>query len=129
MASAVRDLIVPRFATIVPPMSDNQYIRKLQRARNRPIFTGRNIFMLMILSVVIAGGFYMEYGGRDDGTCDGPCESLYSLETWGLAIALIFGAVITFGAAVGVLVALIRRSRNSGSTLDSLTNMDSEQKN
>lgn len=109
-------------------MSGNQYIRKLQRARNKPIFTGRNIFMLMILSVVIAGGFYLEYGGMHDGSCDGPCESLYSLKTWGLAITLIFGAIITFGAVVGVLVALIKRRRGFGiSTLDNLTDIKPDQ--
>jgi hypothetical protein len=105
-------------------MSDNQYIKRLQRARSKPVFTLRNIIMLMILSVVIAGGFYLEYGGLDDGTCEGPCESLYSLQTWGIAVAMIFGAVILAGSLIGIILSLIKRSR--GDALASLTDPENQ---
>jgi hypothetical protein len=110
--------------TIVRRMSDNQYIKRLQRARNKPILTVRNILLLIILSLAVYAGFYFEYGMDDAGACDGPCENLYSIEAWVLAVAIIFGALIAVAAFVGVVVSLIRRGRKSSSGLNTIFNED-----
>jgi hypothetical protein len=111
-------------------MSDNQYIKKQQRARTRSFLTTRNIVSLMVMSVVIYAGFYFEYGTMDDGSCDGACESLHSLSTWVLAAGMIFASVIAAAAVVGALVAFIKWSRaRKDDTLSTLIGEDPTQDN
>jgi len=105
-------------------MSDNQYIKKQQRGRRKLFLTTRHILMIMLLSAIIYGGFYYEYGRGllSDGTCDGACESLYSLKTWVLGFLIMFSVVIAAGTLVGGLVAFLKWSRGSkGDTLSALT--------
>ncbi|UTW58609.1 hypothetical protein KFE96_17605 [Kordiimonas sp. SCSIO 12603] len=86
-------------------MSENQYIKKRKRLRDRPFITTKAILMLVGLSGFIYLGFYSEYGGVNDAACDGACESTYSLWTSVFAFLLMFAAIIGAGAIVGVLVA------------------------
>jgi len=100
-------------------MSDNQYIKKLQRARKRPHLTLRILLGLILLSGMVAGGFYFEFGGLQDYDCTGACESTHSLNTWVLGIALLFAAIIAAAAVVGALIATIKWS--SGRKNDTLS--------
>jgi len=102
-------------------MSDNQYIKKQQRSRRKLFLTTRHIFLIMLLSAIIYGGFYFEYGMIDDGTCDGVCESTHSLWTWVLGFFIIFAVVIAAGGLVGGLVAFLKWSRRNDGTLSTLT--------
>ena len=102
-------------------MSDNQYIKKQQRSRRKLFLTTRHIFLIMLLSAIIYGGFYFEYGTVDDGTCEGACESLHSLWAWVFGFLIIFAVVIAAGTLVGGLVAFIKWSRGPGGTLSALT--------
>ena len=94
-------------------MSENQYIKKRKRIRNRPFVTTKAILLLIVLSGFIYLGFYSEYGGVNDAACDGECESVYSLWTSVFAFILMFAAIIGAGALVGVLFAKISRNRNA----------------
>jgi len=102
-------------------MSDNQYIKKLQRARGKSLVTTRNIILIIILSGAVYAGFYMEYGTIDDAACEGTCENLHSLRSWVLGFLMIFATIIAAGALVGALVGFFKWSRkDSGGTLSGL---------
>lgn len=92
-------------------MSENSYIKKQQRVRNKPLLTTRNILTLVLLSLAVYAGFYFEYGIVDDGTCEGICENQYSLGAWVLGFLMIFAAVIAAGAVIGGIIAAVRWSR------------------
>jgi len=112
-------------------MSDNKYIQKRRRARNKSLITTRNILMLILLSVAVYAGFYFEYGVIDDGTCEGACENEYSLWAWVLGFFFIFAAIIAAGALGGGILAFLRWSRSrKGDTLSTLLNSSpDDQKN
>lgn len=102
-------------------MSDNQYIKKLQRARKRPYLTLRILLGLIVLSGMIAGGFYFEFGSLQDYDCTGTCESTHSLSTWVLGIAILFAGIIAAATVVGALVATIKwSSSRKNDTLSAL---------
>ena len=96
-------------------MTDNPYIKKLQRARGKAFITSRHIIMLIILSGAIYAGFYFEYGQIGDVACEGECESIHSLWAWVLGFFMIFAAVIAAAAVVGGLVAFFKWSRSGRS--------------
>ena len=102
-------------------MSENQFIKKRQRARTRPFLTLRILLGLILLSGIVAGGFYFEFGGLQDQECVGACENTYSLSSWLLGIALLFGAIIACAAIVGGLVATLKWS--SGRKSDTLSSL------
>lgn len=83
-------------------MSDNQYIKKRQRQRNRSFITTRSIITLIVISGLIYLGFYSEYGGVNDLGCDGDCESEYGIGLTIFAFFLMFAAVIGLGALTGI---------------------------
>ena len=80
----------------------------------------------MLLSGIIYGGFYFEYGRIDDGTCEGACENIHSLWTWVFGFLIIFAVVITAGALVGGLMAFFKWSRGTSGTLSALTGEEPE---
>lgn len=57
----------------------------------------------------------MEFGAIDDGTCDGDCENLHSLQASVLGFFIMFAIIIGAGALVGGLIALLRWSRKGRS--------------
>jgi len=108
-------------------MSDNQYIKKQQRARNKSLITTRHILILVLLSVAIYAGFYFEYGIIDDGTCEGTCENLHTVRSWVLGFIIMFGVIIAAGALIGGLVSFLKWNRNrKGDTLSTL--LDNQEK-
>lgn len=103
-------------------MSDSHFIKKRQKARARTFLTVRIILGLVLLSGLIAAGFYLEYGGVGDAACTGECESQFSLTAWILGFFMIFLGVIAAGALVGGLFAILRWSRGrKDDTLSSFT--------
>ena len=112
-------------------MSDNKYIQKRRRVRNKPLITTRNILMLILLSVAVYAGFYFEYGVIDDGTCKDVCENEYSFWAWVIGFFFIFAAIIAAGALGGGVLAFLRWSRGrKDDTLSTFLNSSSDdQKN
>ena len=97
-------------------MSENPFIQKRQRSRRKATFLlgTRNIVGLVVLSLVAYAAFRLWVGNPADTLCDGECESIYSLFTMVLGFFLMFAGVIAAGAAIGLLVAFIRRRRGAG---------------
>ncbi len=94
-------------------MSENEYLNKQKRLRDRPFITTKAVIMLIVLSGFIYLGFYSEYGGINDAECNGPCESTYGIWPSVLAFIIIFIAIIAAGALVGSLFASLRSKRNA----------------
>lgn len=109
-------------------MSENQYIKKRQRLRNKPFVTTKAILLLIALSAFIYLGFYSEYGSVNDSACEGDCESLYSIWTLVLAFILMFAGIIAAGALVGSLVAKFNRQRNAARSYLYQQGTDEEEK-
>lgn len=101
-------------------MSENLFIQKRKKARNKPFLTSRVIFSLILLSLLVCAGFYFEFGRVGDVLCDGPCESTYSFGIWLAGGGILLISIIGLAFIVGILVALIRRSRKSNDTLSTL---------
>jgi len=112
-------------------MSDNQYIKKQQRARGRALITTRNIILITLLSGAVYAGFYMEYGSINDAACQGDCENLHGFWAWVLGFFIMFAVVISAGAAVGALLAFFKWSRRRGgaSMADLIQDTDDKQSN
>ncbi|MBV1900726.1 MAG: hypothetical protein KUG56_03535 [Kordiimonadaceae bacterium] len=106
-------------------MSENAFIKKRQRERNRPFLTVRILLGLIFLSGMVAGGFYFEFGAISDNACEGACEGLHSLRSWLLGAFLLFAGIISAAAVLGGIIAAIKWSRNQhGGALSSLLNED-----
>lgn len=104
-------------------MSENTFIKKRQRERNRPFLTVRILFGLIFLSGMVAGGFYFEFGAISDNACEGVCEDLHSLRSWFLGVFLLFTSIISAAAVLGGIIAAIKWSRNQHEgTLSTLLN-------
>lgn len=73
----------------------------------------RNIFRIMLVSLLVFAGFIYYVGDPTTALCDGGCESQQSLTGQVLGFFLMFLGVIAGAAVVGALFAYIRRSRAS----------------
>ena len=61
--------------------------------------------------------------------CENGCDSEFSLSTWVLGFAIIFGGIIVMAGVAGALLALLKWSRrNSGGSLAALMNEDHNDK-
>ena len=94
-------------------MSEHLLIKKRQKRRRSAVLnlSTKNILSLVLLSLAAYGGFRLWVGNPTEALCGDNCESMYSLLGWVLGFFLLFAAIIAAGAVVGILVALIRRSR------------------
>ncbi|WP_262692157.1 hypothetical protein [Kordiimonas aestuarii] len=109
-------------------MSDNPFIKKRQRSRRKATFLlgTRNIIGLVVLSLVAYAAFRLWVGNPADTMCDGECESMYSLFASVLGFFMMFAAVITAGAVIGLVVALMRRTAGSGESTFARMHRDAE---
>lgn len=103
-------------------------IKKRQKRRKAGAMNLRlkHLFGLILLSLVAYGAFRFWVGNPLESLCGDNCESMYSLAGWILGFAIMIGTVILAGAAVGLLVALIRR-RSGAQTLDFAAKYDAGQ--
>lgn len=99
-------------------MPDHIFREKRIRRRAGSFLTLRMILGLLVLSGVLAGVFYLEFGDVSDSVCEGACESMHSIGIWVLAGTITFVSIILIAAFIGTVFAAIKRKRNS--TLDSL---------
>ncbi|WP_417464149.1 hypothetical protein [Kordiimonas sp.] len=97
-------------------MSENPFIhkRQRQRAKKTALLSTRNIFGLIAVMLAAYAAFRLWVGDPTTAICEDGCESLYSLAAWVLGFFMLFAAVIAAGAAVGLLVAFIRRRADAG---------------
>lgn len=92
-------------------MPDQLFTKRRQLQRNKPFLTTRLIFSLILLSVLLAAGFYLEFGDMGDSECNGTCEDIYDISTWTIAGGIILGSIIALAATAGSLIALLKRKR------------------
>ncbi|SDE59735.1 hypothetical protein [Kordiimonas lacus] len=103
-------------------------IKKRQKRRKAGALNLRmkHLFGLILLSLVAYGAFRFWVGNPMESLCGDNCESMYSLMGWVLGFAIMLGTVILAGAAIGLLVAFIRR-RSGAQTLDFAAKYDAGQ--
>lgn len=109
-------------------MSDNIFIKKRQRQRKKRdgFLTTKIILRLIIVSVVLLLLFLNFVGDPTVTICENGCDSEFSIGTWALGLAMIFGAIILMAGLVGAGFAVLKWSRgNSGSSFADI--MDDDQ--
>ncbi len=101
-------------------MSDNIFIKKRQRHRKRRdgFLTTKIIIRLIVVSVVLLVLFLNFVGDPTVTICENGCESDFTIGTWALGLAMIFGGIILIAGVVGAGFAVLKWSRGgSGSSL------------
>ena len=92
-------------------MSENIHIKRRQKQRDKAFLTTRNIITLIVLSLAVFIGFRVWVGNPSQAICGDDCSSYLSLTGWVLGFFMMIGGVVIAGGIVGILLALLRRSR------------------
>lgn len=88
-------------------------MKKRQRARQRDLFTLKNIFRIMLVSVLVFAGFMYFVQDPTTALCEGGCESQHSLASQVLGFFFMFAGIILVAGLVGGLFAYLRHSRSA----------------
>ncbi|WP_374762802.1 hypothetical protein [Yunchengibacter salinarum] len=97
-------------------MSDNRFIDKRRKKRGASglAIRAKHILMLILVSLVAYGAFRYWVGRPQDSLCDGPCDpAMDPTLAVGAFFAMLIGVAL-IGAGLGLVLALIRRSRPTG---------------
>lgn len=107
-------------------MVEHIFLKKRQRRRKDGFLTAKNIFRIMLVSVLTLAGFLYFIGDPTTAICENGCESEFSPGIWMLGFLIIFGSIILLAALVGALLAIRRWADGSDSGAFSvLMNTDS----
>lgn len=105
-------------------MTDRLFMKKRQRSRSRDFFTLKNIFRIMLVSLLVFAGFMYFVQDPTTALCEGGCESQYSLASQILGFFFMFAAIILVAGLVGALFAYLRHSRASSIYTETIASED-----
>lgn len=112
-------MIAPPSPRIVPPMTQHIFIERRQAKRNKPLLTGRAIFMLVLISVAALAAFRLWIGNPEDALCEGACDQAYDLRILITGFFMMFAIIIAAGGVLGLIIGFLRR-RHRSDGLDAL---------
>ncbi|WCL54217.1 hypothetical protein [Gimibacter soli] len=100
-------------------MSQHIFIERRQAKRNKPLLTGRTIFMLVLVSIAALAAFRLWIGNPEDALCEGACDQSHDLRILITGFFMMFAIIIAAGGVLGLIIGFLRR-RHRSDGLDAL---------